>query len=117
MLALTGIVILSDPCACLHFDFYIMKYVKRQINNFSNRELMIHSLVFVGVIPCAFLFVGLFFIPESPRWLVRFTCYRYCSSFLSQLFKLSESGSVYQVLQVNAVYSNFFPTGNGWSPK
>ncbi|WVZ57039.1 hypothetical protein U9M48_007483 [Paspalum notatum var. saurae] len=31
------------------------------------------SLVVVGLIPCAVLFVGLFFIPESPRWLVRWT--------------------------------------------
>jgi len=29
------------------------------------------SLVVVGLVPCAVLLVGLFFIPESPRWLVR----------------------------------------------
>nr|XP_009782752.1 PREDICTED: sugar transporter ERD6-like 8 [Nicotiana sylvestris] len=34
-------------------------------------------LALLGVVPCGLLFLGLFFIPESPRWLVIFFLCRF----------------------------------------
>jgi SP family sugar porter-like MFS transporter len=36
------------------------------------------NLVLVGLVPCVLLLGGLFFIPESPRWLVRHFCLGEC---------------------------------------
>ena len=47
----------------------IMNRIQQTIVNDSHSFLT--SEVFAGLIPCAFLLIGLFFIPESPRWLVR----------------------------------------------
>jgi hypothetical protein len=39
-----------------------------------------------GVLPCTVLIPGLFFIPESPRWLVWIKCYAfYCLNFCTFL--------------------------------
>ena len=46
-----------------------MNRIQQTIVNDSHSFLT--SEVFAGLIPCAFLLIGLFFIPESPRWLVR----------------------------------------------
>ncbi|XP_021908837.1 sugar transporter ERD6-like 16 [Carica papaya] len=43
------------------------------------------SLALTGLIPCIFLLVGLFFIPESPRWLAKVGCEK---DFLVALQKL-----------------------------
>ncbi|PWA33901.1 sugar transporter ERD6-like 7 [Artemisia annua] len=34
------------------------------------------TLALTGLVPCIVLVIRLFFIPESPRWLVRSTCFR-----------------------------------------
>ena len=36
------------------------------------------KLPFAGLVPCVLLLGGLFFIPESPRWLVRHFCWSEC---------------------------------------
>ncbi|CAL9020808.1 unnamed protein product [Prunus brigantina] len=42
--------------------------------SFKNRVLESwRALAFIGLVPCAVTIFGLFFISESPRWLVRNT--------------------------------------------
>nr|XP_043608019.1 sugar transporter ERD6-like 5 isoform X2 [Erigeron canadensis]XP_043608020.1 sugar transporter ERD6-like 5 isoform X2 [Erigeron canadensis] len=44
-----------------------------------------HTLAFIGAIPCLLQLLGLFFIPESPRWLAKKGRWKDCEYSLQQL--------------------------------
>lgn len=59
------------------------------------------SLVIVGLVPCAFLLVGLPFIPGSPRWLANIGRKKECRASLQKLRgeKADISGEATQIIE------------------
>ncbi|KAI3691276.1 hypothetical protein L2E82_49558 [Cichorium intybus] len=43
------------------------------------------TLALIGIIPCMLQIIGLFFIPESPRWLAKIGLWKECESALQRL--------------------------------
>lgn len=57
-------------------EFFFTKKRNRKFSRIYHKFLLTDFcfcvLIYAGLIPCLLLLVGLFFIPESPRWLVSY---------------------------------------------